>query len=224
MKNSFFQTNKYLFLSLVIVFAVGGFVQFYFDKDGIFQRHVVQKQGTYTPNTSAATGTGTPRIGGSFTLVDHNGNAFGSADLQGRYALINFGYASCPDVCIEGLTTMAEAYDKLPDALRANVQPVFITIDPERDTPARLAEYLPAFHKSIVGLTGTPEQIAEAAAKFLVYRAKRKPEEGQTEYLMDHSSFFYLMGPDGSYVMHYRHSVPPADMARQIAGAMTERG
>ncbi|MBI1362689.1 MAG: SCO family protein [Proteobacteria bacterium] len=220
MKNSFIHTNRYLLLALVIVFTVGGFVQFYFDKDGIFQRMLTNRE--FMPNTSAETGSGTPKIGGDYILVDQTGKPFGSENLKGKYALINFGYASCPDICIENLTTMSEAYDDLPQGLKDKLQLVFITIDPERDTPEKLAAYLPAFHQGIIGLTGTSEQIADVAGKFLVYRAKRSTDEKAGSYLMDHSAFFYLMGPDGKYVMHYRHKTDPLDMSRQIAGAVAE--
>ena len=197
----------------------------YFDKDGLIQKYVVKgskAQQTYTPNTSAATGTGKPKIGGSYTLVDTEGKVFSSDALLGKYALVNFGYASCPDVCIEGLTMMADAYEQMPPAVQNNLNMVFITIDPERDTPAKLAKYLPAFDENIIGLTGASEQIADVAAKFLVYRAKRAEDIDNPNYLMNHSSFFYLMAPDGEYAMHYRHNVGAGEMAKQIMGVMGE--
>jgi len=141
--------------------------------------------------------TGTAKVGGPFTLIDQNGAKRASAEFRGRYMLIYFGYSSCPDVCPTTLTLMADALDKLgPRA--AKIVPLFITIDPERDTPARLKPYMASFGPRFIGLTADLATIQKVAALYRVY-FKKEPLSGGT-YAMDHSSVIYLMGPDGKFV------------------------
>ena len=153
-------------------------------------------------------------IGGPFTLVDGNGRRVTEADLRGKLALIFFGFTHCPDVCPTELQAVGQAMDLLgPQA--EGVRPVFITVDPERDTPERMKDYVALFHPSITGLTGTPEQVAAAARAWRVYYNKVTPP-GASEYLMDHSSFTYLMGRDGSLRSLFRPGVTPEEMASTI--------
>jgi protein SCO1/2 len=153
-------------------------------------------------------------IGGPFTLVDGNGRRVTEADLRGKLALIFFGFTHCPDVCPTELQAVGQAMDLLgPQA--EGVRPVFITVDPERDTPERMKDYVALFHPSITGLTGTPEQVAAAARAWRVYYNKVTPP-GASEYLMDHSSFTYLMGRDGSLRSLFRPGVTPEEMATTI--------
>lgn len=141
--------------------------------------------------------TGTARIGGPFTLIDQNGAKRSSADFRGRFMLIYFGYSYCPDVCPTTLSLMADALDKLGARADAIV-PVFISIDPERDTPAKLKPYLASFGPRFVGLTGDLATIKKVAGLYRVY-LKKEPLEGGN-YAMDHSSVIYLMGRDGKFV------------------------
>ena len=136
------------------------------------------------------------QVGGPFALVDHTGRPVTDATWRGRWMLVYFGYTYCPDVCPTELQTIAAALDALGKQA-AQVAPIFITIDPERDTPGHLAEYVKLFDDRLVGLTGTPEQIAAVARAYRVYYAKVTPNDS-AGYLMDHSSFLYLMGPDGT--------------------------
>ncbi len=162
------------------------------------------------------------QIGGPYELVDQNGRTVRSSDFQGKFQLIYFGYAYCPDVCPTELAAMAEAVDALgTEADR--VQPLFITVDPERDTPDFLAGYVPHFHPRLIGLTGTPEQIAAVAKAFRVYYAKVESDR-QTDYLMDHTSFIYLMGPDGNFLTMFRYGMQPAAMADAIAAFVDKAG
>lgn len=156
---------------------------------------------------------GAASIGGDFTLVDQNGKTRRAEDFRGKLMLIYFGYTYCPDVCPTELQTMAEAVDRLGKK-GEEVQPIFITVDPERDTPDQLRLYAESFHPRLVALTGTKEQVAAAARAFKVYYAKR-PQEGG-EYLMDHSSFVFLMGRDGRYLMHFVPGTPPERMVEAI--------
>jgi protein SCO1/2 len=167
-----------------------------------------------------AAGVATPggvQVGGPFSLVDQTGKPVTQASWPGRWLLIYFGYTYCPDVCPTELQTIAAALDALgPRA--AQVVPIFITIDPERDTPELLAGYVKLFDDRLIGLTGTPQQIAAVARAYRVYYAKVTPKESTT-YLMDHSSFLYLMGPDGTLRMLF----DPATSAQDIAGAIRTR-
>jgi cytochrome oxidase Cu insertion factor (SCO1/SenC/PrrC family) len=159
-------------------------------------------------------GSGIARIGGPFTLVDHDGQPRSEKDFAGRLMLIYFGYSYCPDVCPTALQVMSSALQILgPKA--SKIQPIFITIDPARDTPAHLKEYVANFFPGMVGLTGSEDAIKKAADSYRVYF--RKANDGDTtEYLMDHSSIVFLMGPDGAYRTHFTHQTPPAKMADVI--------
>lgn len=139
-------------------------------------------------------------VGGPFTLTDQDGHPRSDRDFRGRFVLLYFGYTYCPDVCPTTLALMQNALGKL-GAAADRVVPVFITVDPERDTPGVLKTYLAAFGPRFVGLTGTPAAIARVAHAYRVYYAKH-PLPGGT-YSVDHSSVIYLLGPDGKFVKAY---------------------
>ena len=148
-------------------------------------------------------------VGGPFTLTDGSGRTVTDRDLRGRYLLVYFGYTFCPDVCPTTLATIAGALGKM--GKRADeVQPVFITVDPERDTPKVIGAYTAAFSRRILGLTGTPEQIAGVARAYRVYYAKQKTGEGAGDYTMNHSSIVYLMDKQGRF-----DALLPADETAQ---------
>ena len=155
-------------------------------------------------------------IGGPFTLTDHHGNAVTEASYPGKYLLVFFGYTYCPEVCPTTLSTMADALDILGDDA-VKVRPLFVSVDPERDTPEQLAMYVRHFNPRLIGLTGTAEQVAAAAQVYRVYY--RKVEEkgaAADEYLMDHTAIAYLMGPDGAFKVHFSQNVDAETMARRI--------
>ncbi|MET4698549.1 cytochrome oxidase Cu insertion factor (SCO1/SenC/PrrC family) [Constrictibacter sp. MBR-5] len=158
---------------------------------------------------------GEPLIGGSFTLVDGTGATRTDDDFRGRLMLVYFGFTYCPDVCPTELQAMGQAVDLLGEKAES-VQPIFITIDPERDTPQMVGQYVESFHPRMIGLTGTPEQVAAAAKAYRVYYRKAEVE-GSSDYLMDHSSIVYLMGPDGKFLTHFSHGTSPQDMAKGIS-------
>ena len=164
-------------------------------------------------------GTGQALIGGPFTLTDQTGKTVTQADYKGKYMLIYFGFTFCPDVCPTELQVMAGAVSKL-GAKGAEVQPIFITVDPERDTVEVLATYVKQFDPRLVGLTGTPEQIAQVAKAYRVFYQKVKDEETSGDYTMDHSSIAYLMGPDGKFLTFFPPGVSPDEMAAKIATFM----
>ncbi len=171
---------------------------------------------------AAAPSGGTPGtaslIGGPFTLTDQTGKKVSDTDFRGRYMLIYFGYTFCPEICPTELQTMTEAVDLL-GPLGKKVVPILISIDPERDTVEKLAEYVPLFHKRLVGLTGSPQEIARAARAYRVYYAK---QGDKASYEMDHSAIIYLMDTKGHYATHFAYGVKPEVMAEKIR-AIIER-
>ena len=154
----------------------------------------------------------TAEIGGSFDLVDHRGRAVSDRDFLGRYALIYFGYSSCPDVCPLDLRRMATALDILgPEG--KSVVPVFITIDPERDSGKHLGAFVRAFHPRMVGLTGPEAAIKAVTNAYKVFYRKSGQGGG---YLMDHTSFIYVIGPKGTVRSIIRAGTAPEIMAQEI--------
>jgi protein SCO1/2 len=154
-------------------------------------------------------------VGGPFSLVDHTGKAVSDKDFRGRHMLVFFGFTFCPDVCPSGLQVMAAALDRLgPKADR--IQPIFITIDPERDRPEQLASYVASFHPRLVGLTGSLEAVTAAAKAYRVYFKKAKDESSTAEYTFDHTSFIYLMDAKGEYVAHFTHATSPEVIAERL--------
>ncbi len=157
---------------------------------------------------------GVALVGGPFTLIDQHGKKRTDREFRGTYLLVFFGYTNCPDVCPTGLQDMSEALDALgPDARK--VQPIFITIDPTRDRPALLKNYAANFHPRLVALTGSASAIATTAKAYRVYSAKSGEKSGDN-YLMSHSTFIYLMGPDGKYLTTFSYNTSPKSMAMGI--------
>lgn len=157
-------------------------------------------------------------IKGDFRLTDRTGAQITRDSFADQYLLVYFGFTYCPDVCPTDLAVMGQAMDALEqiDAVTAaKVQPLFITIDPARDTKDTVGVYAETFHPRLIGLTGTDAEIAEAASAFRVYYARRDMEDGN--YLMDHSAFTYLVGPDGAVIGIFKHETAPEDMAKGIA-------
>ena len=161
----------------------------------------------------------TVSIGGPFTLVDQNGQEVTDEKFRGRLMLVYFGYTYCPDVCPLGLTTIAEATDPLPAEDRDQVVPLFITVDPERDTVAVMKDYVGAFSDRLVGLTGSAAQVEAAVRAYRVYARKGESDADGT-YLVDHSTFTYLMDRDGRYLAHFGHSATPEEMAKRLETAI----
>jgi protein SCO1/2 len=155
-------------------------------------------------------------VGGPFTLLDGNGNQITDRDFRGKYMLVYFGYTFCPDVCPTTLNEVADALDHL-GTKTDRLQPIFITIDPKRDTPAVVKQYAAAFSPRLLGLTGTPEQIAQVAQAYRVYYAEHRTGPGPNDYSMDHSSVLYLMGPDGRFVAPIRADETGTEMAADLA-------
>ena len=161
---------------------------------------------------------GAKNVGGSFTMTNQDGRQVTNADFLGKYMLIYFGYTYCPDMCPTGLQSMAHALDQLGDDAK-QIAPIFVTIDPARDTPAKLKEYDASFHPGIIGLSGTPAQTAEIAKAYQVYYARGEDVEDD-EYIMEHSSLIYLMGPRGEFITTFPEEVDP----NAIVAALKQQG
>jgi protein SCO1 len=155
-------------------------------------------------------------VGGPFELTDQTGHRRTDADFQGKLAVIYFGYTYCPDVCPTELQSISLALDKL-GAAADTVQPLFITVDPERDTPARLADFVSSFHPRLIGLTGSPAAIRKTAIAYRTFFAKSVSTADN--YAVDHTGFVYLLGKDGRYLGF----LPPGLSPEAIADAIRAR-
>lgn len=162
-----------------------------------------------------------PPQGGDFTLSDENG-PLSLADLRGQVVALYFGYTWCPDICPTNLGYLALALGQLTERELARVQVLFISLDPERDTPERLAQYTAFFHPRVRGLTGTPEQIAQAANRYGVAYRKVVQETSATGYLVDHSAYTYLIDPRGHLRGTLEHATPPARILAAIRALLAD--
>lgn len=150
-------------------------------------------------------------VGGAYELIDQDGKTVTDKDFAETYKLIYFGFTYCPAICPTELSKMTDALDKMGTAARA-IQPIFITIDPERDTAAVMKQYVGHFDERLIGMTGTPEQVKAAASAYKVYYA-RVDDPAATEYTMDHSSYIYFMSPDDTLLHIFRIEDSAGDMA-----------
>ncbi len=173
------------------------------------------------PQPPVSMASGAVAIGGPFTLVDAKGETVTDANLKGRYSLIYFGFTNCPDICPLALQTMTQALEAAGPAADG-VQPVFISVDPERDTADALAGYIANFHPRFLALTGTVEQAREAAKSYKVYAAKApvKDADGKEtgDYTVNHTGYIYLMDRDGKYLAHF----PSEAKADEITAAIRQ--
>ncbi|GAA0614033.1 hypothetical protein GCM10010174_34600 [Kutzneria viridogrisea] len=161
----------------------------------------------------------TVTVGGHFELIDHFGQQVTENSYLGRRLLIFFGFTHCRTICPAALSRMDEALDLLGE--KANdVQPLYVSVDPERDTPAVLRAFLQRAHPRFVGLTGSAEQVAAAQAAYHVFAGRAVDPDDSDGYQVPHSAFTYLMGQDGAYITHFTDAVTAAEMARRLAGSL----
>jgi protein SCO1/2 len=155
-----------------------------------------------------------PSIGGAFTLVDGAGHSVSDRDYRGKWRLMYFGYTHCPDACPTTLSDIGAALDKLPEPARKKLVVLFVTVDPERDTPQVVGAYAKAFGPEFVGLTGSQAAITQVEQSFRVYAARHDLKGG--DYAMDHSSIIYVMDPEGHFVAVLDDTLKPADLAQHL--------
>lgn len=159
------------------------------------------------------------RIGGPFALTDETARGVTDRDYAGKYRIVYFGYTFCPDVCPVDLAQLMgglKRFEQADSARAARVQPILVSIDPERDTPAVLKEYTDNFHPRLIGLTGTPEAVAAAAKNYAIY-FRKEGAPGATDYLVSHSNVAYLMGPDGTPIAPLPHDEGAEAVAASLA-------
>ncbi len=160
-------------------------------------------------------GGGVASIGGDFQLMDQAGKTRTNKDFHGKFMMVYFGYRYCPDICPTALTTMTEVLNELGPKAK-HIQPLFITIDPERDTAPELGEYIQNFHPSFLALTGNAEQTESARKAYKVFAQKAEQVEGTDNYVMDHSSIIYVMDRQGRLVSHFNHSTPSERIVKAL--------
>ena len=163
----------------------------------------------------AQMGSGTALIGGPFTMVNDKGETVTEKIYAGKYMLLFFGFTNCGDVCPAELQVMAAAFAEMGSA-SDQIAPIFVTVDPERDTPQVMASYVKNFHPRLVGLTGTPEQVAAIAKIYHIYYQKVPDPKNPADYEMDHSSILYLMGPDGKFIKHFPYTTDAKGLAEAL--------
>jgi protein SCO1/2 len=156
------------------------------------------------------------KVGGPFSLIDQNGKPVTEKDYAGKYKLMYFGFTSCPDICPTELQKFNMALKALGDDAK-DIVPIFVTTDPERDTPEVMKDYVALFNPKIVGLTGTQDQLKQIEDEFKVYAVRQDISSGETKsYVMNHSSFTYFLGPDDKLLLIFRNEDPADVLADHI--------
>lgn len=166
--------------------------------------------------------TGEAQIGGSFTLTGQDGAQVSDTDFAGKYRLVYFGFTNCPMICPTDVNNISQTMVMLDEkGLEGKVAPIFITVDPARDTAEALKGFLSNFHPSFVGLTGDEATLKDVRSKYKAFSAKIEDPDFKDGYQMDHSAFIYLMDGNGTYVAHFSHATEPEKMAAKIAEAIS---
>jgi cytochrome oxidase Cu insertion factor (SCO1/SenC/PrrC family) len=178
-----------------------GLYQKWRSASGLLPAQVVQEKEGYSPTPVA--------LGGPFTLTDHHGKKRSSQEFLGKVMVIYFGYSYCPDICPMALNNLTAALEMLSHNQRHQLQPLFITIDPERDTVSHLKSYVEGFHPQLIGLTGSQSQLNSVLNSFKVFARRQMDTGTHSDYLMDHSSIVYVMDRQGHFVTSFNHLTEP---------------
>lgn len=192
----------------LIAFVIGGFL--IGTLAGVAFLLLTNPRGAQPVQTS-----GTALIGGPFTLIGAGGKTVTERDFRGRYMLVYFGFTHCPDICPTELQVLAQALDELGDKAK-KVVPIFISVDPERDTAQVMADYVKSFGPNFVGLTGTPDQIAAVAKAYRVAYSKVENKDSPADYSVDHSALVYIMDPEGRYFGHLSFGESAGEIAEKL--------
>ncbi len=201
---------KIAVLTVVALAVLGGVVW-------LAESHISRTASIGSQVSSSQTVAGV-QIGGDFTLINQDGEEMTDRDFLGSYRLVYFGFTYCPMICPTELQKMVTAME-LMGGKADNITPLFITIDPERDTPELVKEFVESFHPRMVGLTGTQEQIDEVRDAYRVYASKVQVA-GMEGYDMNHSSYTFFMGPDGDLLTLFNTGSTPQDIAREVTAIM----
>ncbi|KAF7825522.1 protein SCO1-like protein 1, mitochondrial [Senna tora] len=185
-------------LSFLLLVVTGAGVIFYYDREK--KRHI-EEINNASKAVKEGPSAGKAAIGGPFNLINHDGKPVTEKNFLGKWTLIYFGFTHCPDICPDELIKLAAAVDKIKEKAGIEIVPVFISVDPERDTVEQVREYVKEFHPTLIGLTGSPEEIRNVARAYRVYYMKTTEED--SDYLVDHSIVMYLMGPDMQFVKFF---------------------
>ncbi|MEN2494783.1 MAG: hypothetical protein TECD_00691 [Hyphomicrobiaceae bacterium hypho_1] len=157
-----------------------------------------------------------PKIGGPFKLINQHGNRVSDKTFLNNYVVVFFGFTHCPDICTTALQTVTKTLESLgEEAKKINI--IFVTVDPIRDTPQILKKYLSHFDKRIIGLTGSQKEISEMIRNFRAYARKVKNNNFPNNYTVDHSTFLYLLGPNGKFITHFAHHTPHKKIKTRIS-------
>ena len=197
--------------SVGLLVCVGGGLVGYFN---IVEKERLER----LQETKLGKSVGRPDIGGPFELIDHFGRKVSDKDFRGKWMFIYFGFTYCPDICPNEMMRMTQILKLLDEGTHTKdkIQPIFITIDPERDGPGQLKEYLADWHPRILGMTGKPEIIMKTGKLFRVYFTKARLSDKPDDYLIDHSIMFYLMDDQGNFVDYFGKSLAPEAIADKI--------
>mmetsp|Transcript_40481 Transcript_40481/g.41299 ORF Transcript_40481/g.41299 Transcript_40481/m.41299 type:complete len:251 (-) Transcript_40481:16-768(-) len=184
---------------------------------GILIFYEIEKDKKTKSVASAVTNVGRPALGGPWVLVDHNGKPVTDATYKGRYTLLYFGFTYCPDICPSELVKIGKIVTEMERRKLPPLQPIFISLDPRRDSIGQLRNYHQDFSPSIQYLTGTPEQVAKAAKAFRVYFSKVDDDTDDDDYLVDHSIVLYFCGPDGQFLDFFTQKALVPDIVDRIS-------
>ncbi|KAF3448166.1 hypothetical protein FNV43_RR08877 [Rhamnella rubrinervis] len=185
-------------LSFLLLVATGAGIVLYYDKEK--KRHIEEIYSA-SKEVKEGPGVGKGAIGGPFNLINHDGKNVTEKDFLGKWTVMYFGFTHCPDICPEELLKLAAAVDKIKQKSGIEIVPVFISVDPERDTVEQVGEYVKEFHLKLIGLTGSTDEIRNVARAYRVYYMKTAEED--SDYLVDHSIVMYLMCPDMQFVKFF---------------------
>ncbi|GAA0144606.1 oxidase [Lithospermum erythrorhizon] len=185
-------------MSFFLLIATGAGLVFYYDRE---KKKHIEEINTASKAVKQGPSVGKAAIGGPFNLIDHNGKSVTEKDFRGNWSILYFGFTHCPDICPDELQKLASAIDKIKEKSRIKVVPIFISVDPERDTVEQVREYVKEFHPDLIGLTGSSDEVKKAARAYRVYYMKTE-EEG-SDYLVDHSIVMYLMDPSMEFIKFF---------------------
>ncbi|KAM0875869.1 hypothetical protein ACQ4PT_036525 [Festuca glaucescens] len=204
-------------LSFLLLLVTGGGIIVYYDKE---KKRQIEELKNKTNSVKPAQTVGTAAIGGPFSLLNHDGKPVTEKDFLGKWTLLYFGFTHCPDICPDELQKMSAALNKIKEKEKLEIVPVFISVDPERDTVEQVHDYVKEFHEDLIGLTGTSEEIRKVARAYRVYYMKTE-EEG-SDYLVDHSIVMYLMNPKMEFVKFFGKNYDEDTLAQGIIKEIRE--